>query len=338
MKRKILYLGCLLTVLGINIFYVEYQVFIMLMLIIAIPLCSWIMYVLSAAGLGISLQVKQNIVVQGNKVKIRLIKRAKSNLSFVNGTINIKYKYYHTGDEFHSLIRVKSGLSKSAGVIELPADFCGYMYIGVESIDISDYLGFFHMKKDFAGMSSVCIIPEDVPVQIQWTDGVYSKDDENISLHFKNAGDEITELREYRDGDSPRIIHWKKSSILPEDDFIVKEYNDDVLKTLIIVVDTGYASGKKQLIRMNRIYKRAFSQGLEYLKSGVQCEFAGWDEGAGEIVEYRFSDRGSCMSAIMGIMHLKCSDNAVNKVCQDLYKREELEMISEPVIITDNND
>ena len=29
MKRKILYLGCLLTVLGINIFYVEYQVFIM---------------------------------------------------------------------------------------------------------------------------------------------------------------------------------------------------------------------------------------------------------------------------------------------------------------------
>ena len=40
----------------------------------------------------------------------------------------------------------------------------------------------------------------------------------------------------------------------------------------------------------------------------------------------------------MGIMHLKCSDNAVNKVCQDLYKREELEMISEPVIITDNND
>ena len=315
MKRKILYLGCLLTVLGINIFYVEYQVFIMLMLIIAIPLCSWIMYVLSAAGLGISLQVKRNIVVQGNKVKIRLIKRAKSNLSFVNGTINIKYKYYHTGDQFHSSIRVKSGLSKSAGVIELPADFCGYMYIGVESIDISDYLGFFHMKKDFAGMSSVCIIPEDVPVQVQWTDGVYSKDDENISLHFKNAGDEITELREYRE-----------------------EYNDDVVKTLIIVVDTGYASGKKQLIRMNRIYKRAFSQGLEYLKSGVQCEFAGWDEGAGEIVEYRFSDRESCMSAIMGIMHLKCSDNAVNKVCQDLYKREELEMISEPVIITDNND
>lgn len=34
-------------------------------------------------------------------------------------------------------------------------------------------------------MSSVCIIPEDVPVQVQWTDGVYSKDDENISLHLK---------------------------------------------------------------------------------------------------------------------------------------------------------
>ncbi len=44
------------------------------------------------------------------------------------------------------------------------------------------------------------------------------------------------------------------------------------------------------------------------------------------------------MLGIMGIMHLKCCDNAVNKACQDLYKREELEMLSEPVIITDNND
>ena len=73
MKRKILYLGCLLTVLGINIFYVEYQVFIMLMLIIAIPLCSWIMYVLSADGLGISLQGNQIIVVEGYIVIIWLI-------------------------------------------------------------------------------------------------------------------------------------------------------------------------------------------------------------------------------------------------------------------------
>ena len=30
-----------------------------------------------------------------------------------------------------------------------------------------------------------------------------------------------------------------------------------------------------------------------------------------------FQTGESCMSAIMGIMHLKCSDNAVNKVCQD---------------------
>lgn len=338
MKRRILYLGCLLTVIGINIFYVEYQIFIMLMLITAIPLCSWVIYILSVTGLGISLQMKQNVVAQGDKVRLRVIKRARKNLGFVNGTINIKYKYYHTGDEFCSSIRIKSGLSRSAGVIELPADFCGYMYIGIESIDISDYLGLFHMKKRFAGISSVCIIPDYVPVHMQWTDGAYSKDNEDISLHFKNAVDEVTELRAYRDGDSPRFIHWKRSSVLPEDDFIVKEYDDDAYKTLFIVVDTSSGTGQNLLMRMNRIYKKAFSQGIEYLKTGAQCEFAGWDDSTGEIVEYRFSDRESCIKAIMGIMELKCSINAADKVCEGLYKRENLEMLSDPVVITDGND
>ena len=50
MKRKILYLGCLLTVLGINIFYVEYQVFIMLMLIIAVLMIGVITFIISFAG------------------------------------------------------------------------------------------------------------------------------------------------------------------------------------------------------------------------------------------------------------------------------------------------
>ena len=48
LKRRILYFICLIAVVfGINIFYVEYQIFILLVLMIAIPLVSWIMYAIS---------------------------------------------------------------------------------------------------------------------------------------------------------------------------------------------------------------------------------------------------------------------------------------------------
>ena len=55
LKRRILYFICLAVVFGINIFYVEYQIFILLVLMIAIPLVSWIMYAISDVSLGLSL-------------------------------------------------------------------------------------------------------------------------------------------------------------------------------------------------------------------------------------------------------------------------------------------
>ena len=96
LKRRILYFICLAVVFGINIFYVEYQIFILLVLMIAIPLVSWIMYAISDVSLGLSLQVNKNVVQVGNRIKIRIVKKNACNLAFVNGSITIKYMYCHT--------------------------------------------------------------------------------------------------------------------------------------------------------------------------------------------------------------------------------------------------
>ena len=61
-RRRILYLICLLIVLGVNIFYVEYQIFIMLVLMLVIPACSWFVYFISTLGMGISMQIKKKVV------------------------------------------------------------------------------------------------------------------------------------------------------------------------------------------------------------------------------------------------------------------------------------
>ena len=109
-RRRILYIFCLLIVFGVNIFYVEYQIFIMLVLMLVIPACSWFIYFISSLGMGISMQIKNNVVVKGSKVHLRLIKKNKYNLAFVNGQIHVKYMYYHTGDEFSYTVDIKSGL------------------------------------------------------------------------------------------------------------------------------------------------------------------------------------------------------------------------------------
>ena len=246
----------------------------------------------------------------------------------------MKYMYYHTGDEFSYTVDIKSGLGKSAGVIDIPVDYCGYIYLWVESIDMCDYLGLFHKRKKYTGLSKVYIVPEYAQADIIQTDGGYSEDMDDAVLYLKSAGDEVSELRKYREGDSPRYIHWKKSSILAEDDFIIKEYDNNIYKTVFLVVDTFETGKDKRLSVMSRIYQDAYSQGIAYLEQGVICEYVGWDNSAGNIVRYNFYDNETCMKALMGIMNLKCSVSAAYKACQKLYDLDGIELSSEPIIIT----
>ena len=122
-------------------------------------------------------------------------------------------------------VPIKQGIRKSAGITDISADYCGNICVGVESIEICDYLGLFGKKKQFAGVTKVSVMPEETIDRYMETDRANAYYDEENEVYVKSASDEVSELREYRDGDSPRNIHWKRSSILAENDFIVKEYS-----------------------------------------------------------------------------------------------------------------
>lgn len=335
--RRVLYLICLLVVLGVNIFYVEYQIFMLLVLMIVLPLISWIMFMISYINLGMSLQVDSNIVTEGSSVRIRLVKKNMLNLSFVNADMSIKYTYISTGDELRKNVTRINGLGKYAGKVELPASFCGNISIGVDVIDIYDYLGFFHIRKKFKGMTKVCIMPKSEASDIQDIEGAYSEID-NEELRFRGAGDEVTELREYRDGDSPRNIHWKRSSTLPEDDFIVKEYDLDVYRTVFLVIDIDASKSKQPLEHMSRIYRAAFCKGLGLVHNNAIGEYVVWDGVREDIVRLKFYDDVTCIQAMKKVMEYKCFEDAAAKACQAIYADSTIELTSQPVVITDNEE
>lgn len=337
LKRRIMYFICLALVFGINIFYVEYQIFILLVLMIAVPLVSWLMFVVSTAGLGLSLQVNKNNVRIGDRVKIRIVKKNKCNLAFVNGSITLKYMYCHTGDEFSVNVPVKQGIRKSAGITDIPADYCGNICIGVESIEICDCLGLIGKKKQFAGVTKVSIMPEEISDEYMDTDMVNAFYDEENEVYIKSLSDEVSELREYRDGDSPRNIHWKKSSILAEDDFIVKEYSTNINKTVFIVVDTDWRGDQSwRLSRMSRIYSKMMSHGLACTEAGLTGQYIVWEMSKADIVRVPFYDNASVIAAVKAVMDIHCGDGTVNKACQALYEDDRIEITTEPVIITQN--
>ena len=139
------------------------------------------------------------------------------------------------------------------------------------------------------------------------------------------------------DGDSPRNIHWKRSSILAENDFIVKEYSTNINKTVFIVVDTDWRGEKFwRLSRMSRIYAEMMSQGLACAEAGLTGQYIVWDMAKADIVRVTFYDNASLKAAVKVVMDIRCGEGTVNKACQALYEDDRLEITTEPVIITEN--
>ncbi len=78
---------------------------------------------------------------------------------------------------------------------------------GVESIEICDYLGLLERRNNLQELLKVSVMPEETTDRYMEADRANAYYDEENEVYVKSASDEVSELREYRDGDSPRNIH-----------------------------------------------------------------------------------------------------------------------------------
>ena len=65
-------------------------------------------------------------------------------------------------------------------------------------------------------------------------------------------------------------------------------------------------------------------------------EYVIWDSSSDNIRRKRFYDEISCAQALIEVMEVRCSKDALGTACQALYEDSTLELSSEPVIITED--
>ena len=133
---------------------------------------------------------------------------------------------------------------------------------GVESIEICDYLGLFGKKKQFAGVTKVSVMPEETTDRYMEADRANAYYDEENEVYVKSASDEVSELREYRDGDSQGIFIGREAVYLQRMTLLLKS----TARTLIrryssLLTRTGEEKSHGVFQRMSRIYAEMMSQG-----------------------------------------------------------------------------
>lgn len=196
-------------------------------------------------------------------------------------------------------------------------DRCGIMEIGIDCVKIYDFLGIFYRKVKWKKTARIKIMPdfELMPLEITRKTREFQADAQEFSQ--QRRGDdpsEIYQVREYRERDSLKDIHWKLSA--REEELMVKERGFPLGCVILIYID--YRKTKQSADGFSKMLETAAS--LSVTLTEEKCiHMAAWYEEKNErIVRWRISDEESTCDMIWNLLEIQpYQDVQKERVCYD---------------------
>lgn len=179
---------------------------------------------------------------------------------FRNGKPVKRRKVYGSSDRGEHIISFRDRL-----------EHCGITSYRTEDIRVSDYLSLFSGKRIMEEKIDVYVFPPRYEMQIRIesdSDGVEDQYPQ-VSYLPGNNYEEIRQIREYRDGDSVRHIHWNQTA--RRDSLWVKEYEEETKGRAVLFLDLKDGKDKTESA-LDAFYTlaQALIQGLMRNVSSVQ--------------------------------------------------------------------
>ena len=115
--------------------------------------------------------------------------------------------------------------------------FRGTYDIGVRHVYVYDFLRIFRYRVDAVCLSTVYVLPRRLSADEAAAMAVSDSTARTVRSPLVVDRLEVSDIRDYRGGDSLKSIHWKLSS--KSEDFIVKDYNTGTSDRTVIFCDLG---------------------------------------------------------------------------------------------------
>ncbi len=189
-------------------------------------------------GLDISYQVTDTCIVN-QQIPLFLQLRVDAKVPLGKVVLSISYKNLVTMEEDKQLIQLEQGREKE-NRYELPyaAKNCGKIHITVDNARCYDMLGLFYRNMPLPREEEIVIYPVIPNMLIEMNS---MPDTINAGTYYDNhrKGQDVTEvfeLRDYKEGDSIKSIHWKMSEKI--DRLIVREFGHPSNYQTVVYYDT----------------------------------------------------------------------------------------------------
>lgn len=182
---------------------------------------------------------------------------------------------------------------------EIYAKYCGLIHVRMHRLRVFDYLGLFSSGKPLTEEMKIAVFPKEQAFDIR----LYASDLEQDSWQEKwavnrsgDAHDEIRQIREYRDGDSMRHIHWNQSAKTEE--LWIREYERETDSLVSILIDsTGFS--RASAMELSTFYKALFAVMLGLLRDMATIRVHWHHNGRGGLTYQDSSDTEQCRDILL---------------------------------------
>lgn len=340
--RKITYAVLLGMVLGLCVLYIDYQFYFLLIMVLAVPLVSEMLFILSRIGLKIRIETKRQVIFKNETTSLKIRAMNRFPLFITGGKLfmEIGYSEYTKLEDKDIFVRVF--LDKCTNSFKLAPKHSGIVIIDVEEFKAYDYLKLFGTQKEFKGQCRLVVLPELLDAENFDSANAKNRDVYENVLEKYGDSDDYIDLREFRPGDNIKQIHWKRSAIDIDGDFIVKQFNESDDRNYIIILDLSTVDFKtdeeEENFRNNldNIYRMAFSLGNYRIRHGEKACFVAWDDANNDLVIRNFENVEELMQAMIAMMMISCSENAGLYASNQVVDRG-LPSIEVPVLVSTYN-
>ena len=108
-KRVILYILSVIGIVILNCLYVNFEFMVMLVMVIVIPLFSYIIFSISKHGMKIFVKINNSVVSVGDNIDVRIIEGGNSLFGPPEGVLKAQIRYSNDGDTKQAEVEIGSG-------------------------------------------------------------------------------------------------------------------------------------------------------------------------------------------------------------------------------------
>jgi len=263
LRRKIVYLISMVVILCINIMYVEYAPYIVLMIMIFLPLILYIYIFVSSKLISVHTKIEEQSVARGDKIAFEIFVNNISIFPAPNITVMVEYKYNNCNESMYKQFVINAKVFEKTRVSgNMMLNYCGNLSIGIKKAYIYDPLKIFKCSIQCDDYNHIIVMPKLVEPD-NYT--LYTPDNSILDSSYYskkasgNDSSQIFDTREYKDGDSVSRIHWKLSA--KQDKVIVKEFSMPIHKSNVILVELFGGANEQQRKNLDGVYEMAYAIG-----------------------------------------------------------------------------